>query len=197
MSIKEAAIALHGIQSALPAALQSGQELLPAAVPMLDESAIDGVEDVETEWALWQTDFGDKEKAAAVATIRATLSRFNLPGRQAEIWSLTKTVKMEKMRMSNTEREEVFKDITKQASREQTIVANERSGYRMPPEYITRKTLVQIDLACTVICSEAQENPRYFLNRFQGDSINLTMNLTFATNFSLWLKSSRLLYCVT
>lgn len=99
--------------------------------------------------------------------------------------------------MSNTEREEVFKDITRQASREQTIVANERSGYRMPPEYITRKTLVQIDLACTVICSEAQEDPRYFLNRFQGDSMNLAMNLTFAIGFSLWLKNSSLLYCVT
>ena len=49
VSIKEAAIALHGIQSALPAALQSGQELLPAAVPMLSESVIDGVEDVEVE----------------------------------------------------------------------------------------------------------------------------------------------------
>ncbi|MEG4959379.1 MULTISPECIES: hypothetical protein [unclassified Microcoleus] len=183
--------------AALAAALQSGQELLPAAVPMLSESAIDGVEDVEVEWALWQTDSGDKGKAAAMATIRATLSRFNQPGRQAEIWSLNKTVKMEKMRMSNTEREEVFKDITRQASPEQTIVANERSGYRMPPEYITRKTLVQIDLACTVICSEAQEDPRSFLNRFQGDSINLAMNLTFATGFSLWLKSSSLLYCVT
>jgi hypothetical protein len=67
----------------------------------------------------------------------------------------------------------------------------------MPPEYITRKTLVQIDIACTVICSEAQENPRSFLNRFQGDSINLAMNLTFAKGFSLWLKSSSLLYCVT
>jgi hypothetical protein len=66
---------------------------------------------------------------------------------------------MEKMRMINTEREEVFKDLTRQASREQTIVANERSDYRMPPEYITRKTLVQIDLACTVICSAAQEDP--------------------------------------
>jgi hypothetical protein len=31
--------------------------------------------------------------------------------------------------MSNTEREEVFKDITRQASREQTIVANARSDY--------------------------------------------------------------------
>jgi hypothetical protein len=93
---------------------------------------------------------------------------------------------MEKMRMSNTEREEVFKYITRQASREQTIVANERSGYRMPPEYITRKALVQIDLACTVICSAAQEEPLSFLNHFQGDPINLAMNLAFAEGFSLW-----------
>ncbi len=99
--------------------------------------------------------------------------------------------------MSNTEREEVFKYITRQASREQTIVANERSGYRMPPEYITRKALVQIDLACTVICSAAQEEPLSFLNHFQGDPINLAMNLAFAEGFSLWLKSSSLLYCVT
>jgi hypothetical protein len=104
---------------------------------------------------------------------------------------------MEKMRMSNAEREEVFKDITRHASREQTIVANERSGYRMPPEYITRKTLVQIDLACTVISSAVQEDPLSFLKRYQGDSINLAMNLAFAEGFSLWLESSNSLYCVT
>jgi hypothetical protein len=47
---------------------------------MLSESVIDGVEDVEVERAIRQVDSGDKGKAAAMATIRATLSRFNLPG---------------------------------------------------------------------------------------------------------------------
>ena len=69
---------MYRTYAALPATLQSRQELLPA-VPMLSESVIDGVEDVEVEWAILQTDSGDKGKAAAMATIRATLSRFNLP----------------------------------------------------------------------------------------------------------------------
>jgi hypothetical protein len=39
---------MYRTYAALPATLQSGQELLPA-VPMLSESVIDGVEDVEVE----------------------------------------------------------------------------------------------------------------------------------------------------
>jgi hypothetical protein len=40
---------MYRTYAVLPAVLQSGQELLPAAVPMLSESVIDGVEDVEVK----------------------------------------------------------------------------------------------------------------------------------------------------
>jgi len=80
VSVEEAAIALHEIQSALPPALQPSDEpssLPPLAVPVLSESVDGGATNVASEV--------DEVAIAAKTTIWATLSKFARPNKKRNI----------------------------------------------------------------------------------------------------------------